>query len=104
MSKSLRREQSASLAFANPLKHDLNAAEQDKVVSVTRIRRAQRVFEALEADIEHVFHIAIQIPVRPEVNRLGAIRLRRAIGDLQVGKAELQLPGTPARLCRRVAE
>src|SRR5690242_11486298 len=89
---------------APSLKCHLNAAENNKVISITGIRRAQRVFVSLEAEVEKVLHIAIQIPVRPEVKRLGAIRLHRAVSNLQIGIAEFQLPCTEARLAIFVAE
>src|SRR5436305_9899094 len=86
------------------LEDDLHAAENYQVVSVTRIRRAQSILEPLKAEIEDVLHITIQVPVRPEVDRLRAIRLGRAVGDLQVGEAEFQLPRAPACLIRLIAE
>src|SRR6266404_847822 len=59
---------------------------------------------SLDSNIQKIFHKAVQVPVRPKVKRLRAIRFGCAVGELQVRVSELQLPGSESALAISIAK
>src|SRR6266571_2051713 len=86
------------------LERHLNAAEHNKEVFVPGLRRSSRIFESFEAQVKHIPHEAIQIPVRTKEKGLSSIRLRGTVGDLKIRITELQLPRSEARLAVSIAK
>src|SRR4051812_11893332 len=78
--------------MAAPLKRQLDAVQHYKIVLTSRIRRTDRVAVILNAEIEHVLHEAVQVPVRAEQIAGGPVRFRCLVIDVEERIAEFQLP------------